>query len=103
MGRQQLTQVDSYEYLGTRIHQTGKSQGEVRKREQKATNAYYALSRCLFGNEEVDKKTKTRVYQAVLEPILLYGSESWAMTKNDISQFSTNEVPTKNSVENTKG
>ncbi|KAJ4444607.1 hypothetical protein ANN_06403 [Periplaneta americana] len=46
-------------------------QGEVRKSAQKATNVYYALSRCLFGKEEVDKNTKTRVYQAVLESILL--------------------------------
>ncbi|KAJ4440284.1 hypothetical protein ANN_08423 [Periplaneta americana] len=40
---QQLTQVESYEYLGTTIHQTGKLQGEVHKQAQKATNSYFLL------------------------------------------------------------
>ena len=36
----QLIQIDSYEYLGTMIHQKRKLQREVQKQVQKATNAY---------------------------------------------------------------
>lgn len=92
-GGQLLEQVEAYVYLGTTIHQTGKLQGEIRNRVKKATAAYYSLSNCLFGKREVERRTKTRVYNAILEPILLYGSESWTVAKNDLS--SVNAVQMK--------
>lgn len=83
-----LEQVDSYQYLGITIHETGKIQMEIRNRIKKTTAAYFSISNTLFGKKEIEKKTKTRVYQAILEPILLYGSESWTNTESDSSRIS---------------
>lgn len=47
------------------------------ERVQKATNAYYHSSHCLFGKEQV------------------YGNKSWIATKNDISRI--NPVQMENS------
>jgi hypothetical protein len=80
-----LTQVSNYEYLGTTIHQTGKLREEIRNRVKKASNAYYAMGRCIFGKNEIARQTKVRVYTAIVEPILLYGSESWVANKNEFS------------------
>lgn len=88
----QLHQVESYEYFGTVIHQTGKIQEEIRKRIQKTTKAYYSLSRCVLGKEEVEKKTKTRMYKTVIEPILTYGSESWTMANSDTSMINAMQM-----------
>lgn len=81
-----LTQVSSYQYLGTAVHQTGKLTEEVRQRVRKASGAYYAMNNVLFGKKEVSTKTKARVYTAIIEPILLYGAESWVAHKNEVSQ-----------------
>ena len=82
----ELMQVESYNYLGTQIHQTGKLQPEIRNRVQKATSAYFAINNIIFGKKEIERKTKTRVQKAIIEPILLYGCESWVPSKNDQSR-----------------
>jgi hypothetical protein len=35
------------------------------------------MNNIIFGKRELEMKTKTRIYQSVIAPVLLYGSESW--------------------------
>jgi hypothetical protein len=74
---EKLEQVDSYTHLGTVISQEGRIDQEVANRVQKANNAYFQMNIIIFGKRELEMKTKTRIYQSVIAPILLYGSESW--------------------------
>lgn len=89
---QRLEQVENYSYLGTTVNQTGKLQTEIRNRVQKTTAAYFSICNTLFGKREVEQKTKTRVQQAILEPILLYGSESWTPTTSDLSKINATQM-----------
>ena len=75
-----------YTYLGTVISQDGKIDVEITKRIQKATNTSYAISGTIFGKKEINKKTKTRLYNAIIEPVLMYGSESWPTQNKHISR-----------------
>ena len=61
----ELMQVESYNYLGTQIHQTGKLQPEIRNRVQKATSAYFSINNIIFGKKEIERKTKTRVQKNI--------------------------------------
>jgi hypothetical protein len=72
-----LEQVDSYTYLGTVISKDGRIDQEVANRVQKANNAYFQMNNIIFGKRELETKTKTQIYQSVIAPILLSGSESW--------------------------
>jgi hypothetical protein len=37
-------------------------------------------------------KTKTRIYQSVIAPILLYGSESWPTQEKHVSRLTATEM-----------
>jgi hypothetical protein len=47
---------------------------------EKAGTAYGALSDCLFNSTSVSHKAKAAAYTMLVLSILLYGSESWAIT-----------------------
>lgn len=86
MRRDPTDTVNCYEYLGTVIHQSGKLTEEIRKRVNKASNAYYTINHTIFGTKEILTKTKARVYTSIIQPILQYGAESWVTNKNEIGQ-----------------
>jgi hypothetical protein len=66
----ELEQRTSFEYLGTIIHQNGKSE-EVLNPVRKTNNIYYQLNQTIFGKKEINNKTKLHVYRTVMEPSLL--------------------------------
>jgi hypothetical protein len=57
----ELEQTTSFEYLGTIIHQNGKSEEEVLNRVRKTNNIYYQLNQTIFGKKEINNKTKLQV------------------------------------------
>lgn len=87
-----LEQVKSYEYLGTIIQQNGKVREEILNRTRKASSIYYQLSGTIFGKKEISQKTKLQVYKSVIEPVLLYGGESWSVGGRDIRSVGTVEM-----------
>ncbi|PSN37327.1 hypothetical protein C0J52_20873 [Blattella germanica] len=87
-----LEQVKSYEYLGTIIQQNGKVREEILNRTRKASSIYYQLSGPIFGKKEISQKTKLQVYKSVIEPVLLYGGESWSVGGRDIRSVGTVEM-----------
>jgi hypothetical protein len=87
-----LEQVDSYTYLGTVISQDGRIDQEVANRVQKANNAYFQMDNIIFGKRELEMKTKTRIYQSVIAPVLLYGSESWPTQEKHVSRITATEM-----------
>jgi hypothetical protein len=86
-----LKQVDSYTYLGTVKSQDGRIDQEVASRVQKANNDYFQMN-IIFGKRELEMKTKTRIYQSVIAPVLLYGSESWPTQEKHVSRITATEM-----------
>jgi uncharacterized membrane protein len=87
-----LEQVDSYTYLSTVISQDGRIDQEVANRVQKSNNAYFQMDNIILGKRELEIKTKTRIYQSVIAPILLYGSESWPTQEKHVSRITATEM-----------
>jgi dUTPase len=87
-----LEQVGSYTHLGTVISQEGRIDQEVVNRVQKANKAYFQMNIIIFGKRELEMKTKTRIYQSVIAPILLYGSERWPTQQKHVSRITATEM-----------
>jgi hypothetical protein len=46
----------------------------------------------IFGKRELEMKTKNRMYQSVIAPILLYASESWPTQEKHVSRRAATEM-----------
>jgi len=75
-----LPQTTSFKYLGTTIHQDGGCKKEVELRISKAWNRWRELSGVLC-DKKVPSKLKILIYKTVIRPALLYGNETWPLTK----------------------
>ena len=63
-------------YLGSRIRD---SESDIRVRKGRAWGACHTLKK--LWNSKLRKSIKIRVFTALVESVLLYGSETWTMTK----------------------
>ena len=50
-------------------------------RIKKAGNTFGALRKCLFSNPNISVDAKRAAYEGLILSILLYGAESWRLTK----------------------
>jgi hypothetical protein len=73
--------VESYVYLGALLHETLTDIREIQQRIQKANCYYGFLRRQIFGCRTTRRSTKKLMYEGMVMAILLYGSESWIISK----------------------
>jgi hypothetical protein len=64
----------------------------VLNRVRKTNNIYYQLNQTNFVKNKKNMKTKLQVYRTVMEPSLLYGSESWPARGKEISRINAAEM-----------
>ena len=79
-----IEEVDNFTYLGSKITANGDSTMDVENRISKA-RAIFANLRNIWKSSIIRSKTKLRIFKTNVIGFLLYGSESWKVTKN-ISQ-----------------
>ena len=60
---------------------------EINDRISAAASAFGKLRKRVFDNHELALDTKIRVYQAVIIPTLLYGSETWITYRYQVKQL----------------
>ena len=71
-----IERVEDFTYLGSRLRST---EAEIRVRKGKAWGACHKLKE--LWKSDLRKPIKIRVFTALVESVLLYGSETWTMTK----------------------
>jgi hypothetical protein len=54
-------------------------------------NRYYYGLRNLLQSRLLNKDTKCKIYKTLIRPVVLYGSESWTLTKADEEKLRTFE------------
>ena len=74
--------VESFIYLGSTIHSSGYCEPEMRRRIGMAGSTLNQLDR-VWRQRRLRLATKLRIYQACVLSVLLYGSETWVMLKED--------------------
>jgi hypothetical protein len=73
--------VQNAKYLGCLIDRDGNDKCDVIARVEKASQAFGAVSSCVFKSGIITMRVKAAVYAAVVLSVLLYGCEAWALTE----------------------
>lgn len=81
-----LEMVDHFTYLGSSFVPNGQGGDEIERRINLARVAFNRLQKCLWSRREIALRTKSRVYQAVVRSILLYGCETWPVRVADLKK-----------------
>ena len=74
--------VEQFVYLGATVTHTGGTSEDIRKRLGHARVAYHRL-KAIWSSSQIGKSTKFRLFKSNVISVLLYGSETWRMTKGD--------------------
>jgi hypothetical protein len=86
----QIEQVKEFKYLGSLVQEkTIAASSEVHSRIGQATSAFASLRWCVWRKSNITLATKIRLYRTLVLPILLYGSETWTLLKQDLNKLET--------------
>ena len=82
-----LNAVDNFKYLGSIVSNDATFDEEITARIAKATAAFGRLSKRLWTNCGIKLNTKICVYKAAVLTSLLYGCETWTLTKKQVKRL----------------
>ena len=85
---QEVDDVDCFDYLGARITKHGGAEDDIKHRLGKATGAFNKLTK-IWRSGQLSKNTKIRIFKSNVVAVLLYGCETWRMTKRDERKLDT--------------
>lgn len=74
--------VHDFTYLGSRVNDKNEMSEEIKHRLTVANRCYYGLQK-QFSSRLLSRRTKIKLYKTLVKPVLLYGSETWTLTKRD--------------------
>lgn len=86
-----LTLVDSFKYLGSMITNDGKCDKDVQHRIQAGWLKWRSLSGVLC-DKKIPIKLKGKVYNTIIKPVLLYGSECWTRLSTHTQKMNVTET-----------
>ena len=72
--------VDAFKYLGSTVTRDDCIEEEINLRIASAARCAWSLDGTL-KSRLISKTTKTLIYKTIIRPILIYGCETWRMTK----------------------
>ena len=85
---QEVEDVETFDYLGARITKHGRAEDDIKNRRGKATGAFNKLAK-IWRSGQLSKNTKIRIFKSNVKAVLLYGCETWRMTKRDEAKLDT--------------
>jgi hypothetical protein len=87
VGGQPLAWVDSFKYLGSYFTGSGSLEVELGHRIRLAAHAFRRLERVVFRQRCIPLRVRVQVYNSMVASVLLYGSESWALTSAQLQRL----------------
>ena len=72
--------TESFTYLGRVVHNSGLSDQEVSRWIGLAAGVMNSLGKSIWRCRYLCRRTKLRVFRALVMPVLLYGSETWTLS-----------------------
>ncbi|KAE9539532.1 hypothetical protein AGLY_004784 [Aphis glycines] len=86
VGHFKFKRVNSFKYLGSIVTEKNDITKEVAARIQAENRIYYGLEK-LLSSRSLSREIKRRLYTSLIRPVILYGSETWALRKSDENKF----------------
>ena len=86
-----LKQVHKFNYLGSLITSDGRCINEIKRRMAQAKASFQNM-KSILTNKRLSLEVRKRVLQCYIEPILLYGRESWSTTKQTSTSIEAMEM-----------
>ena len=74
--------VNSFVYLGTLITTDNKTSAEINNRITLTNRSYCRLMNILKA-KNLNRKYKVIIYKTLIKPVLMYGAETWVLSKTD--------------------
>ena len=79
---EEIEDVNSLIYLGGTVKNEGGTTKDIKRRLGHARSPYNKLT-AIWNSLQIGRKTKIRLFNSNVISVLLYGSETWKMTKGD--------------------
>ena len=76
-GSESIKIVDTYQYLGIKVHKNGDFKCAVGTLKQKGHKAMFSLSQSLYTGITFNPDLPLKIFDHTIRPILTYGSEVW--------------------------
>ena len=80
----ELNAVEHFTYLGSVMSNDATTNKDVDNHLSKASSSFGHLAKRVWQDHSLRLSTKLKVYQAVVIPTLLYGSETWTLYKRQL-------------------
>lgn len=84
INNRQYEGVRELKYLGSTVNNTNKGSKEIHKRVTSGNIIYY-MFRTIFTSKLIRRGTKLLFYKTLVQPIVKYASETWALHNNDVN------------------
>jgi hypothetical protein len=81
-------EADNLKYLGALITSQNEVEADIKEKISAGNRCYRSFSKIL-GTRYISKNTKIRIYKTIMRPVVLYGSETWAITGKMASSLMT--------------
>jgi hypothetical protein len=88
---EQLEQVKEFIYLGGLITEDGQCVADVKRRIGLASAVMGRLGK-LWKSKNISIKTKVKMYETLVVPVLVYGAECWCLKKEDEHRINVAEM-----------
>ena len=79
---EEVEDVEEFAYLGAIVDKEGGGNKDIRNRLQKARGAFQRLWK-VWAARGIGRRTKIQLFKTLVRPVLLYGCETWNITKTD--------------------
>ena len=80
VGSLSVKKVDKFKYLGSIVSERNELDTEINERIAGGNRCYHALA-SVMKSRTISRRTKIRTYNIVIKPTVLYGCETWTLTK----------------------
>lgn len=72
--------VREFIYLGSQVNSNNDVTQEIQRRIKAGMRSYYA-NKSIMTSKCLSKKSKLRIYQSMIKPVITYGCETWPTTE----------------------
>jgi hypothetical protein len=79
LNRQIFERVNNFKYLGALVTAQNETETDI-KDKIAAGNRCFQVFNKMLGTRYLSKNMKIRTYKTIIRPLILYGSETWAVT-----------------------